>query len=827
MAKVGLKNSSENEPLNKKLKTIKLDDEKKSKKSDRSKGDKPDQPKETPVKIDKSAKLKPTGQPKSDDLKAKRQLKRQKKKLERLNKKNQANKKAKKPAQNDDQEPQEKNKKNLHLNREQKLVSIFDQQNENNRTIINHYKNLVAKVLASGSQVHDILKQIKQLILDVNLDKELRNYLINDLNRFVATLIHQQNQTKEPSGSRQETDETLLTLLKFVALNSFFSTRPDENVAKNIGPDTVGCFRSCFVKSIVLIVRNSTNKKRKEIERPRLDLLYQIMKHVYSLMNGDESNELKEDFNQIFKKISNSHKQIQLKEKQEQSTLAAFFLFFVFLGVNVFDERANCMQILDEVTECFKRFTNKTPDDPQWADVLTDIILSLLSTASNLKRAVCDEVFGLISKEITKAGLEQLMIALISDNVEIDDEEMLDEDEEASENEDQQESGKESQDESGNAEESDEEAEEELEGEEEDETNDLEVDAECAEEFTSKDDEESSGDESDDDGSDTESIDDEFRNRIKAALGKAAASEEDEEDEIVFDDEQMFKFDEAIAKVFQEKKKLKHKDQELVEFKSRCFDLVQILLNRKDLDPSFLIEISKATLEVLSANNTSKSFDLILKASATLKRYQTIEHSKVIDDQLNEPLEKALALVGKLPEKVRGNLNCFIVWLLDQEPTAIEPILSDLEAKLKRTLDVSLLIQLAERKKRLAEIILGRLMLIDLKKKNKNTELQSFFKLMSACCLNAEQSDASKSSAKSLLTSSLDILNAKRKDKKARVLVDELVRFLTVFIKQHVQLVKADSELAGRLTQLGEQQAALKLSKKLRQKWKATLKTVN
>ena len=103
-------------------------------------------------------------------------------------------------------------------------------------------------------------------------------------------------------------------------------------------------------------------------------------------------------------------------------TLAAFFFILVYLGVNVFEERANCMQILEEVSECFKRFTNKT-GDLHWADVLTDIILSLLPTASTLKRAVSDEVFsmrrGLISGEITKAGLEQRMTALISGNLKI------------------------------------------------------------------------------------------------------------------------------------------------------------------------------------------------------------------------------------------------------------------------------------------------------------------------------------------------------------------------------------------------------------------------
>ena len=559
MAKTALDKANENEPLNKKLKTIKLDDQKRSatdqqkddvkskrieqqanvkqpnqskqskqttKKSKQQQSDKSSKKPKQQHQLDKSSKLKANDdQPKSDEVRKQRQLRKQKKKQDRLNKK----------------KPNQAAKQNLNLNTEQKLSSIFHQENENNKTIINHYKNLAAKV--NGDSVNGFVKQIKELILDVHLDKELKNYLVNELYRYINISSSQQN------------NETLMMLMKFIALNALFPARDDDNVVKNIEQDTISCFKNCFIKTVSLIVRNSSNKKKKEIENAKLDQLYQITKYVYSLLNAEGAGEPdeKENYNQIFKKISNAYKQVQLKEdKREQSILAAFFLFYVFLGVNVFDE--DCMQIVGEVNECFKRFSSHKPsDDLHWADVFTDIILSLLATASSLKRSVCDEVFGLISKEITNAGLEQLMTALISDNVEISDDEQSDDDEEfidaqeqlddAEELDEEEEQDEESDDEEDNVEDQD--AEQNETKDEEDEINDLEVDENCEieKELVVEESEDGSSDESDDDDldgeTDNESVDDEFRRKIKDALGKAAI--ESDEDEIIYDDEQMFK----------------------------------------------------------------------------------------------------------------------------------------------------------------------------------------------------------------------------------------------------------------------------------------------
>lgn len=293
-------------------------------------------------------------------------------------------------------------------------------------------------------------------------------------------------------------------------------------------------------------------------------------------------------------------------------------------------------------------------------------------------------------------------------------------------------------------------------------------------------------------------------------------------------------FDEAISKVFKEKKKIKNKTQELTEFKSRCFDLVQILLNTKNVD--FLIEIAKNTLQVLSNNNNPKSYDLILKASTALKKYQTIEHSKLeVNEEkstgIEELLKTSLRLVQKLPEKVRSNLNCFIVWLLDlcktNQSTEIEKfILNNLDKKLKKASEISLLIQLAERKKHLAQSIFNQLIKIDLNTSLTNFELYSYYKLIIACCLNLDQSifESAQTAVKAILNKTVENVNQKKKNKKAKFVIEESIRFLTIFIKNNLSLVKSDVDLMSKLVKLGDQTLKLKLNRKLRQKWKHTQK---
>lgn len=797
---------------------------------------------DTNVQVDKSTKLQPKDEPKSDDLKKQRQLRREKKKLLRLNKKK--NKKQ-----------ENLSVKNQNLNPEAKLSSILNQSKVNNKTIINHYKNLATKV--SEDQVGAFVNEIKVQLLDENLNKELKNHLVNDLNRFVNILIVDQN---------NDNTDLLLMIIKFLALNSSFSStwKDDDQLVKNIEPDTQACFQSTLAKTISVIIHSIVNKKKKKtIEMSKLDLLYQVMKHIYTFINNDDVKEdhpIKSDYNLIFKKISNSYKQIQLKEDDlnQQSILLAFFTFYVFLGLNVFIEQQWSVQVLDEINECFKRFSSnkQDKDDLYWADVFAEILVSLLLKPNSLKRTISDEVFALISKKVTKTGLEQLLTALISDNFEEEAEEHNDNDEfmDAQEDLDNEESEKESEDEETK---SDDEANSDAENdddENEDEENDLDIDENCVgqefnlheddeEEKTKEKSEEDDDDETEDEDSegesDTESIDDEFRLKLKNALGSAAVDEESE-DEIVYDDDEMFKFDEAISKVFKEKRKIKNKTQELIEFKSRCFDLVQILIKESNLE--FLIETAKTILQVLKSNNNSKSYDLIVKASATLKKYPSIDHElsendkEVVGENLLNLIKKSLHLVKKLPEKVRSNLNCFIIWLIDLSKLANltetdDLILNDFENKLKKASEVSLFVLLAERKKSLAESMLKRLVKIELDQtKLKNFELYSYFKLLTACYLNSTQAQlTTKSIALSLhkiVSKSVHLINLKKKQQKANFLVEELFRFLSVFMKSNSELIKKDADLVGKLRKLGNETKYFKMSKKLKQKFKSSLKAM-
>ena len=125
---------------------------------------------------------------------------------------------------------------------------------------------------------------------------------------------------------------------------------------------------------------------------------------------------------------------------------------------------------------------NEEDSGPVWADVLTDIILSMLTTTSKLMKNVLLSCFKHICTQITNTGILRLIDAIIPSN----DNKLFDGNEDSDEEED-------------------EEAEDENEDNEESE----------------------SGSDSEEENQNTE-IDEKFRNDVINALGPAAHNDEDE-----------------------------------------------------------------------------------------------------------------------------------------------------------------------------------------------------------------------------------------------------------------------------------------------------------
>ena len=84
-----------------------------------------------------------------------------------------------------------------------------------------------------------------------------------------------------------------------------------------------------------------------------------------------------------------------------------------------------------------------------------------------------------------------------------------------------------------------------------------------------------SEDEDDDDGEDgdteADKIDEELKKAVDKALGNGAIHNSDDED---LDDEQMFKYDEALAAAFKIKKNIKIQQNDVLHYRSKVLDLI-------------------------------------------------------------------------------------------------------------------------------------------------------------------------------------------------------------------------------------------------------------
>lgn len=128
--------------------------------------------------------------------------------------------------------------------------------------------------------------------------------------------------------------------------------------------------------------------------------------------------------------------------------------------------------------------------------------------------------------------------------------------------------------------------------------------------------EEDSGDEDESEEEEEEEeeegeVDEEFRNAVKSALGDAVdKSDSEEESEPDLDDDDMFKFDEALAQVFKNMRKTKEAEakenkKQLLAFKSRVLDLVEILV--KSQPPADLtLDLIFPLLELVASTEKHK-----------------------------------------------------------------------------------------------------------------------------------------------------------------------------------------------------------------------------
>ncbi|XP_061196291.1 myb-binding protein 1A-like protein [Saccostrea echinata] len=410
-----------------------------------------------------------------------------------------------------------------------------------------------------------------------------------------------------PSTSDDHTWQ--LRLLQFLGLHSFwtvqaksseiphcsFSTRPMEEKLRK-------AFQDNFYKALNNLLSYNTEKSKTSSLDVYLDTACQLCKYFQDLIEATEFVtpvlSLSEDETEQWVKtvlcLMGMQEKNAANSPERLDLYRAFVLLFVFHALHLFVSKENAVSASQDIHICYnkavkhkRRSTVKSAkSEPEWIEVVTELLLSMMSQGSSFARLAAKTTFGCLTDHVTPDSLGLITDVLKTEkgdeSVPIsfeDEEEDIIEDVSDMENENG-ENGLET-----------------LEAEEE------------KEEGT--DEEESSEEDSDEEEEEGEEVNEEFRNAVKSALGEAAEkSDSEEESEPDLDDETMFKLDGALVQVFKNMRKTKEAEakenkKQLLAFKSRVLDLVEILV--KSQPPADLtLDLIFPLLELLASTEKHK-----------------------------------------------------------------------------------------------------------------------------------------------------------------------------------------------------------------------------
>ncbi|XP_059155196.1 myb-binding protein 1A-like protein [Physella acuta] len=364
-----------------------------------------------------------------------------------------------------------------------------------------------------------------------------------------------------------------------------------------------------FYKSLDILSTLTTGQQSKHDQFSHyLDLMFYQTQYIQTLYVSDKvkpikewSVEMKKEWEQLCTHILKV--QEKMKKEKETSFASAFLILFSYLAFHLLTDFKTASELLQDIYVCYdkaakgkKKKDTANTDEPHWVEVVTEVLLHLMSLPSHLTRVITAMVFKSLSNQLTPAAISLITEVLTPKKT--------------------------SEDDAGgilvNAED-DEEIEEDSD------------DEDIADEESDDDDDEESEDKSEDDSADDqeeEKVDDKFRQSVKQALGEAALDDDEEEEDLPdLSDSEMFKLDDMLAEVFRQRKKgggkkaREEKKKELVNLRVRVLDLVEVLI-KGERAGDFLLDLLKPLILLMLKTNPSDSGVLCDKAKTLFLLYK-------------------------------------------------------------------------------------------------------------------------------------------------------------------------------------------------------------
>lgn len=421
-------------------------------------------------------------------------------------------------------------------------------------------------------------------------EQKLEN--IEKLGQQLVQLLRQA--TLNPTMQRSEFP---CHVLKFLFLHTFFHvTKPTKDIlhCQEVSPELSPAMRNLCQMTFYKILSQllSTRPERMSQQDQVLNyirLLSDLAHYAQNLLSSQKcvrpvkeiSAEVQAEWKSIMDIIQDDKKRKSVSKSLGEAE--TFKLLILHLAFDLFTEPGPTSELLQDVYVCHEKAAKKKKSksnadgEPSWVEVVTEVLLSMLSRASKLARKTTVAVFRSLSPHLTPAALSLVTQVLKTDKSKKGPDEDLFEFEDA-EMKDKI-NGK------GDA------------GDEDDDDGDDEDEGMISEESSDDDDGE-------DEGGD-DAVDEKLRQSVKAALGSAAADSDEEEVEDLSDSE-MFKLDEQLAAAFRAmkrptKKDRKEKQQEVGNFRLRVLDLLEVVakgdrcgdLGLELLEPLLRLVVSK------------------------------------------------------------------------------------------------------------------------------------------------------------------------------------------------------------------------------------------
>uniref|UniRef100_A0A1A8EWS6 MYB binding protein (P160) 1a n=1 Tax=Nothobranchius korthausae TaxID=1143690 RepID=A0A1A8EWS6_9TELE len=318
--------------------------------------------------------------------------------------------------------------------------------------------------------------------------------------------------------------------------------------------------------------------------------IYRLVQYAQRLLNHPKhvrrvhpfSSEQRRAWDSMLESVEN------LRKKGTTAESGAFQQLFLLVGMHLFKAPDELLDIMKDLQNCVDKAQEKKTkkkkkkgetEEPEWVEVMVDILLSLLSQQNRLIRQVCKTVFSSICPHVTAAALTAILDVLDPDKEDEEDSAVV-----VTDDADKTPKRK------------------------------LEEDEEMEDDSEAGSDEDSDGDEAVE-----EEVDQSFRLELMKVLQQqnTLATEEDASSDEDLDDDAMMKLDQSLSTLFSEqKKKIQAKKDEKTklqkektlvrDFRMKVLDLVEVFVARQAGSP-LIIGLVEPLLNMIDRGMSSGS----------------------------------------------------------------------------------------------------------------------------------------------------------------------------------------------------------------------------